>query len=220
MSWLIGLASAAWTLDDIDRVELSQDCGSVRAESWPSDTVELHARGMVVESEGTLVITPTGCDDTVLRVPASTELLIQTQSATVHVLGLESVQVATISGDITTRASDSVQIASVSGDIDLSMGGGTAQLMTVSGDIRAKGTTGGLTVQTTAGTVRFDGTAAGPISLTSHSGDLLVSVDNEVAISATSSKGDVRLPFDSTEEASVPVSLFTFSGDAVVETRP
>ena len=203
MSWLIGLASAAWTLDDIDRVELSQDCGSVRAESWPSDTVELHARGMVVESEGTLVITPTGCDDTVLRVPASTELLIQTQSATVHVLGLESVQVATISGDI-----------------DLSMGGGTAQLMTVSGDIRAKGTTGGLTVQTTAGTVRFDGTAAGPISLTSHSGDLLVSVDNEVAISATSSKGDVRLPFDSTEEASVPVSLFTFSGDAVVETRP
>lgn len=220
MSWLIGLAAAAWTLDDIERVELSQDCGTVRAESWPAETVELHAEGMVVESEGTLVITPTGCSDTVLRVPAATALLIQTQSATVVVLGLDSVQVATITGDITTRATESAQLASVSGDIDLSMSGGEAHLMTVSGDIRANGTAGSLTVQTTAGTVRFDGTARGPITLTSHSGDLLVTVDSNVTVSATSSKGDVRLPSISLEEASVPVNLFTFSGDAVVETRP
>ena len=219
---LIATALAGgWTLDEVEHIEVSQDCGSLRVESWPAESLHLETEGMVTQNKGRVVVTPRGCGETRVRLPEGVELRAQTQSADVLVLGLEKASVGTISGDITVRATQDAQLSSVSGDIDLSVGGGTATLMTVSGDVRVKGPTTGLTVQTTTGTVVFNGRADGPVALTSHSGDLLVTPapDAPVTVTATASSGDVRLaPMEASDDAST-LTLFTFSGDAVVETR-
>jgi DUF4097 and DUF4098 domain-containing protein YvlB len=178
-----------------------------------------------------------------VRCPSGTDLEVKTASAPIRANGtFGSIETKTASGDITLDDARSLSAASASGDVTVRSVAQGCSVKTASGDARL-GTVGGpltvslvsgdlelteardrVTVSTVSGDQRVGAVSAGPVRLSSVSGDVHVGVRPglrlylDVGTVSGSARSDLD-PDDAAAGEGEPVELRvrTVSGDARIE---
>ena len=212
----------------------------------------------IVARPSEIIVEPDGTSsgkDAVLEVsvPAGTRVIARSVQGAVRVRGFHgTLDVTTESGDVTVddlagelhlgsvsgtinvaRVTGAVDVSSVQGDVILDRARGNVTIATVSGDVKLRNAAASFVrAQSTDGDLRYAGTieAGGAYSLSTHSGDVQLSVPASVGATFTVAtwSGSVESDFVMAAPSSgrritfrvgsgsAQVSLETFSGEIVI----
>jgi hypothetical protein len=219
-------------VDPAGQVEISNTEGSVSVIAWVRNEVEVTgelgsgSERLEFSTDGKLtrvkVILPkhsSRVDGTelVLKVPAGSNLAINTVSADILVEGLRGSQrLQSVSGDIRTQAAaEDVECKTVSGDVEVAGSGkpGLLTVTTVSGDARLTNVAGEVNGNTVSGDVTIAMGEASRSRLRSTSGNLGLKgrLAADARLDVESISGDVRLDLEGPIAAEFDVS--SFNGD-------
>ncbi len=261
----VGVARPARGQTPIDRrvpvssagqVSIHNTAGSVEVIGWDRDEIQISGtlghgterldvttRGDATEIR---VIIPRRANnvqgsDLTVRLPARGRVSVETVSADIELRGVAAaVELTTVSGDVTASGTTAgVSARTVSGDMILRGAGGNIDLSTVSGDATITGRRfRALRYESVSGDLTFAGTLDpnGASTITTHSGDVVISIPSEsdLAVDFSSFSGDLTNAFGPTAErtsrygpgsslrfmlgtGSAGLRINTFSGDVQLQ---
>lgn len=212
----------------VDIVNIS---GSVDVVGWSDSTVRVtgelgnRVEELILERDGDNVLVKVKVprnnsnnisSDLVVHVPEDSSIDVSTVSADITVEEVEGDQTLhTVSGDVITESSSDLSAQSVSGDVDVTGDGSSTETSatTVSGDVTLVDIAGAVAAEAVSGDVDITGGAFERVTLNSVNGEIYFvgSLEDGGKLMAETVNGDVDIEF--TDDISARIDIDTFNGD-------